>query len=101
MCYYYDRPNLLANCLIHVEYAKKRFWKSDRVFWPQAKSEQKPTQFCPLIQNNLRQQICNKTDEYVFIFLFLPVALRLNAGHGLLILEVSRSHTTTHHDRNM
>ena len=30
-------------------------------------------------------------------FLFLPVALRPNAGRGLLILEVSRSHTTTHH----
>jgi hypothetical protein len=28
-----------------------------------------------------------------------PVALRPNAGHGLLILEVSRSHTTTHHSR--
>jgi hypothetical protein len=30
---------------------------------------------------------------------FLNVALRPNAGHGLLILEVSRSHTTTHHSR--
>jgi hypothetical protein len=30
---------------------------------------------------------------------FSPVALRPNAGHGLLILEVSRSHTTTHHIR--
>jgi len=30
---------------------------------------------------------------------FFPVALRPNAGHGLLILEVSRSHTTTHHSR--
>jgi len=30
---------------------------------------------------------------------FSPVALRPNAGHGLLILEVSRSHTTTHHSR--
>ena len=29
------------------------------------------------------------------VFLF-PVALRSNAGHGLLMLEVSRSHTTTH-----
>jgi hypothetical protein len=29
----------------------------------------------------------------------LPVALRPNAGHGFLILEVSRSHTTTHHSR--
>jgi hypothetical protein len=33
-----------------------------------------------------------------FFFLFL-VALRPKAGHGLLILEVSRSHTTTHHSR--
>jgi hypothetical protein len=30
---------------------------------------------------------------------FFSVALRPNAGHGLLILEVSRSHTTTHHSR--
>ena len=30
---------------------------------------------------------------------FCAVALRPNAGHGLLILEVSRSHTTTHHSR--
>ena len=28
-----------------------------------------------------------------------PVALRPNVGHGLLILEVSRSHTATHHSR--
>jgi len=32
-------------------------------------------------------------------YFFPPVALRPNAGHGLLILEVSRSHTTTHHSR--
>ena len=30
---------------------------------------------------------------------FFSVALRPNAGHGLLILEVSRSHTTTQHSR--
>ena len=30
---------------------------------------------------------------------FPPLALRPNAGHGLLILDVSRSHTTTHHSR--
>ena len=30
-----------------------------------------------------------------FIYLNLPKALRPNAGHGLLIHEVSRSHTTT------
>ena len=27
------------------------------------------------------------------------MALRPNAGHGLLILEISRSHTKTHHSR--
>jgi hypothetical protein len=32
-------------------------------------------------------------------FFFAAVALRPNAGHGLLILDVSRSHTTTHHSR--
>ena len=30
---------------------------------------------------------------------FFYMALRPNAGHGLLILEVSRSHTTTQHSR--
>jgi hypothetical protein len=30
---------------------------------------------------------------------FFAVALRPNAGHGLIIFEVSRSHKTTHHSR--
>jgi len=33
------------------------------------------------------------------LLLLLPVALRRHEGHGLLTLEVSRSHTTTHHIR--
>ena len=36
---------------------------------------------------------------FILRIFFLPVALRPNAGHSLLILEVSRSHTTTHHIR--
>jgi len=36
---------------------------------------------------------------YIYFFFSPPVALRPNAGHGLLILEVSRSHITTHHSR--
>jgi len=32
-----------------------------------------------------------------YLIIFFPVALRPNAGHGLLILEVSRSPTTMHH----
>jgi len=30
---------------------------------------------------------------------FFPVALRPNAGYGVLIREVSRSHTATHDSR--
>jgi preprotein translocase subunit SecG len=33
------------------------------------------------------------------IIIIVVVALQPNAGHGLLIHEVSRSHTTTHHSR--
>jgi hypothetical protein len=36
--------------------------------------------------------------DIVFIIVFF-VALRPNAGHGFLILDVSRSHTTTHYSR--
>jgi hypothetical protein len=35
--------------------------------------------------------------HYLYIFFFM--ALRPNAGHGLLILDVSRSHTTKHYSR--
>ena len=35
----------------------------------------------------------------LLFFFYFPVALRPNAGHGLHILEVSGSHTTTHHSR--
>jgi len=33
------------------------------------------------------------------LYFFPPVSLRPNVGQDLLILEVSRSHTTTHHSR--
>jgi len=36
---------------------------------------------------------------YIYIYIYFAVALRLNAGHCLLILEVSRSHKTTHKSR--
>jgi len=39
------------------------------------------------------------TQPLTEISFFFPVALRPNAGHGLLILEVSRSHTTMQHSR--
>jgi len=35
--------------------------------------------------------------DYFFFFVFGPTAPPV--GHGLLILEVSRSHTTTYHSR--
>ena len=37
--------------------------------------------------------------QFVPFRFFFSVALRPNAGHGLLILEVSKSHTATHHSR--
>jgi len=39
----------------------------------------------------------NQSVLFIYLFIF-AVALRPNAGYGLLILEVSRSHTT-HHSR--
>ena len=36
------------------------------------------------------------TERAVIVF---PMSLRPNAGHGLLILEVSRSHITTYHSQ--
>jgi len=37
---------------------------------------------------------------YLYIYIFSPLwRCDPNAGHCLLILEVSRSHTTTHHSR--
>ena len=38
-------------------------------------------------------------DQFLGIIFFFPVALQPYAGHGLLILEVSRSHTATYHSR--
>ena len=46
-----------------------------------------------------RRALNLKRDIGSTLFFCFPVALRPNAGHGLLINEVSRSHTTTHHNR--
>jgi len=45
---------------------------------------------------DLTRRLKGQYTSYFFVF---PVALRHNAGHGLLILEVFRSHTTTHQSR--
>ena len=49
-----------------------------------------------LLQKNNMKKIRNCAIVSLFFF---AVALRPDAGHSLLILEVSRSHTTTHHSR--
>jgi len=49
-------------------------------------------------QENETEHIARKEEMENRIFPF-PVALRPNASHGLRILEVSRSHTATHHSR--
>ena len=40
-----------------------------------------------------------RNESSKLIDFFFPVALRPNECHEFLILEVSRSHTTTHHSR--
>jgi len=45
----------------------------------------------------LKQQ--NAQYFFLYIYLFFFLALRPNAGHGRLVLEVPRSHTATHHSR--
>jgi len=45
------------------------------------------------------ENFCHLYYKYIYSPPTPPVALRPNAGHALLILEVSRSHTTTHHSR--
>ena len=46
-----------------------------------------------------KQRYFSATRELCIYIYIPPVALRPNAGHGLLILYVSRSHTTTHYSR--
>jgi hypothetical protein len=36
--------------------------------------------------------------SFLILFILFPVALRPNVGKGLLIFEVSKSHTTTHNN---
>jgi hypothetical protein len=43
--------------------------------------------------------LCVYISIYIYTYFFFAVALRPNAGHGLFILEVSRSNTTKHHSR--
>jgi hypothetical protein len=47
----------------------------------------------------LQSPVMFLVSSFFFIYFFFVVALRPIAGHGLLILEVSRSYTTTHHSR--
>jgi hypothetical protein len=54
----------------------------------------------PRKYNHTKYNYVISASEFILstnITFFPPVALRPNAGHGLLILEVSRSQTTTHH----
>ena len=53
------------------------------------------TKRCILLMKFLAVSDANK----LTVIFFFAVVLRPNAGHGLLILEVSRSHTTTHYIR--
>jgi len=49
--------------------------------------------------NTMSEQNAKFLNEKSVRVVIFFVALRPNADHGLLILEVSRSHITTHHSR--
>ena len=62
----------------------------------------------PVVVQFVKAQQAKQTNQYkntkenlykTNVVFFFAVALRPTASHGLLILEVSRSHTTTHHSR--
>ena len=55
----------------------------------------KISDFCIILFVHCQWLQSISANKWTFFF----VALRPNPGHGLLILEVSRSHTTTHHSR--
>jgi hypothetical protein len=42
---------------------------------------------------------CQTLNVPMHLTVFFSMALRPNSGHGLLLIEVSRSHTTTYHSR--
>jgi hypothetical protein len=56
-------------------------------------------------QGKIYKSLTGKPEDRIYLRVldiegfFFAVALRLNAGHSFLILEVSRSYTTTHHSR--
>jgi hypothetical protein len=57
------------------------------------------TESCCLKASHCTEVVPLAELQITFPMIFISVALRPNAGHGLLILEVSRPHTTTHHSR--
>ena len=57
-------------------------------------------QYCYVFRCLRDPEWCFAWDNIYWYPFFFSVALRFNAGHGLLILEVSRSHTTTRHSQN-
>jgi hypothetical protein len=90
---------LCLSCLaaFHTTYhrAEVRAWKTDGLlkFRQTIHKMQQPSLIEIASCLNGYEQI-NRVEGF-----FFPVALRPNAGHVLRILEVSRSHTTTHHSR--
>jgi len=57
------------------------------------------TVYLKLSKKNKLSNTCLKYFIPSVSVLLSPVVLRPNADYGLLMLEVSRSHTTTHHSR--
>ena len=89
--YIYDISNLRVKLRAVHACFRRVFTFNKREFC--RKSCQKCCLLLPILQAQYKTP---SWKDPVIIIIIISVALRPNAGHGLLILEVSRSHTTTH-----
>jgi hypothetical protein len=86
----------------------KECWKTEKVFYQLCKifglgrygrmmTIRKREVMCEMIAI-LKMKAASYIYIYIFFFLFF-LAQQSSLGQGFLILDVSRSHTTTHHSR--
>ena len=87
--------------LIKPEFSRQIFEKSSNIIFNENPSSGSRVVPCGRTDRHtiLVDLQLDAQNSYLFTFFFVAVALRPNAGHGLLILEVSRSHTKTHRSR--
>jgi len=96
----YTRNEFHSSCFsVHLCRRLSTIVIPSRLITPGMKSRDlyRHTQLSPNRQQRIYQ--CKSILRPSFVWFLFSVALRPNTGHGLLLLEVCWSHTTTHHSR--